>query len=281
MSSKPFLVDFRVHSLSGLPTLDGTVELRMRNGDETLSCGTAYTFDGLVFLGAWTRFALDEASQDVTLEVRGAETGAQTNGAAALLVGPAPLFACESLLQRPPACCPQVLHAYNRSWVLIPPKPKVVSTQQVHLDCMAAVEQGDVWRDVDLTLEWLPTHRSEVVQKVGVLPRCVWRLAEACSCRPCVLHTLPCPPCQPPEAHRCSCACCLARRCCFCSRKLHEAFTNRGAKCLQPLLCTAFLTAHRKWWRLWSGWTSSKTQMPAGRPAVQGGRSRRRRRRWS
>lgn len=65
-----FTVDLRLHSITGLPSSDSTVELRLRYGKLEQSCATAESYDGMVFLGAWTRLVVEEDNRELQFEVR-------------------------------------------------------------------------------------------------------------------------------------------------------------------------------------------------------------------
>jgi hypothetical protein len=71
-----WIVDLRLHSVCGLPAEETSlVEIRVRYKTSAADkavvqpCSTASSFDGVVFLGAWTRLAVEENEQEVQFEV--------------------------------------------------------------------------------------------------------------------------------------------------------------------------------------------------------------------
>ena len=65
-----WVVDLRLHSLSGLPSAESTVEVRLRTRALELPSAEAQSFDGVVFLGSWTRLRAEGGEAEVALEVR-------------------------------------------------------------------------------------------------------------------------------------------------------------------------------------------------------------------
>lgn len=64
-----WVADLRLHSISGLPSEQSEVEVKVRYKAVQQPCSTASSFDGVVFLGAWTRLAVQEGEQELDIEV--------------------------------------------------------------------------------------------------------------------------------------------------------------------------------------------------------------------